>query len=104
MIAGAVVDPSNAAAVGATVTEELLPNAPCLSTAAGLMPSYAVTNAPSGRFAFSNVWTGGNKCWRLWATPPAGSGLSASDTVLVNIDFSGMGAKPDSVELLLRLR
>lgn len=77
---------------------------PCLSTATGLMPSYTITNAPSGWFAFSNVWTGGNKCWRLWATPPAGSGLSASDTVLVNIGFSGMEAKPDSVELLLRLR
>ena len=70
----------------------------------GLMPSYTITNAPSGWFAFSNVWTGGNKCWRLWATPPAGSGLSASDTVLVNSGFSGMGAQPDSVELFLRLR
>lgn len=45
------------------------------------------------RFAFSNVWTGGNKCWCFWATPPAGSGLSASDTVLVNIDLRGSPRK-----------
>ena len=60
MIAGAVVDPSNVAAVGVTVTKALLPNAPCPSTTTALMPSYAITNAPSGRFAFSNVSTGGN--------------------------------------------
>ena len=104
MIAGAVVAPSNVAVVGATVTKELLPDAPCSSSATGLVPSQAVSNAPLGRFAFSNAWSGGKKCWRLWAVPPAGSGLSASDTVIVNIDFSGIGAKPDSVEILLRLR
>lgn len=104
VIAGAVVDLASAPVAGATVVKELLPNAPCSATAPGSSPASVVTGSPGGRFRFTNAWAGGNKCWRLWAMPPAGLPRAPSESLIVNINFSGSRAVPDSVELLLRLR
>ena len=63
----------------------------------------AVQSGATGRFRHSMSWSGGRKCFRLWAEPPQGSALAASDSQFVRIDFQD-GAVPDSVELVFQLR
>jgi hypothetical protein len=67
------------------------------------MSQSAVTDA-TGRFRLTVAWSGGDKCFRVWASPPSGTSFAPSDTQVINIDFRGFSAVPDSVELTLRLR
>ena len=104
VITGVVVDAASVPVSASQVTWQLLPNAPCSSAAAALPMSETTTSSTSGRFRLAMAWAGANKCFRVYALGPAGSLLAPSDTQVVGIDFSGVRAVPDSIELTLRLR
>jgi hypothetical protein len=64
----------------------------------------AVQTGETGRFRHTTSWSGGRKCFRVWAEPPQGSALARSDSQFVRVDFLDTGASPDSVELTFQLR
>ena len=104
IIAGQVVTAADAPAAGAVVTWEVLNNAPCQNTASPSAMKAVVTASADGRFRHPTAWSGGNKCFRVFARAQgAAPGSASSDTHVVNIDFGLQGAVPDSVELLIRL-
>jgi hypothetical protein len=105
VIAGRVLTASDAPAPGASVTWELLTNAPCQNSPTPSLMKAVVTANNDGRFRHTTSWSGGNKCFRVFARAQgATSGSPSSDTQVVNINFALEGPVPDSVELLLRLK
>ena len=101
VITGIVTDPATNPVVGATVLVRVMENETCQEPAATI--TRTATSAAAGRFRHIESWSGGRKCFRLWAEPPQGSTLSASESQLVQINY-GMTVVPDSVDVTLRLR
>ena len=101
VIRGLVKSPAEAPVPGATVQVRLMTDLSCVEPAVTITRS-AQTDA-AGEFRHSEGWSGGRKCFRVWATPPAGSPLSSSASELVRIDFLD-GPDPDTTELVLQLR
>ena len=104
VIAGRVVTAADAAAPGATVTLQLLNDAPCQNVTPNFLQVKAVAAGSDGRFKLTEAWSGGSKCFRLFARPAGAASGATSDTQIVNITYGAGGAVPDSVELLLRLK
>lgn len=102
VIVGVVTDASAAPVAGARVRLRLRQDESCAEAAQAPEGAPSHTGA-DGRFRHTASWSGGRKCFRLWAEPPQGSGLAASDSQDVRVDF-GATVRPDSVELLLKLR
>ena len=103
-INGRVVTASDALAPGATVTLQLLNDAPCENVTPSSLQVKLTTAAGDGRFRLIEAWAGGSKCFRLFARPAGAAAGATSDTQIVNIVYGAVGAVPDSVELLLRLK
>ncbi len=103
-ITGRVVTASDAAAPGAVVTLQLLADAPCENVTPSSLQVRMATAGDDGRFRLIEAWSGGNKCFRLFARPAGAATGATSDTQVVNIQYGVTGAVPDSVELLLRLK
>jgi hypothetical protein len=101
VIAGVVTDPELAPVAGAVVRVRVVQNESCEE------PDSTITRAAQagadGRFRHVEDWSGGRKCFRVWAEPPQGSPLSESASQLVRIDYLDV-VRPDSVELSLQLR
>ena len=102
VIAGAVTDPAAAPAEGAEVRVRLMADATCAEVQPTVVRT-ATTDA-AGRFHHVEAWTGGSKCFQVWAEPAQGSPLAASERHLVRIDFGPSPAGPDSTALDLQLR
>lgn len=103
-ITGRVVTASDAAAPGAVVTLQLLADAPCANVTPASLQVRMATAGADGRFRLIEAWSGGSKCFRLFARPAGAATGATSDTQVVNIQYGVGGAVPDSVELLLRLK
>ena len=101
VITGSVTDAAANPVVGAIVQVRLMNNATCDEMPVTV--TRTATSGTAGRFRHTESWSGGDKCFRLWAEPPQGSSLSASESRLVRIDF-GMTVSPDSVDVALQLR
>jgi len=56
------------------------------------------------RFRYVLGRSEGENCYHVWADPPSGSALHASDRSLVRIQFRPGGAVPDGTELTLQLQ
>jgi hypothetical protein len=101
VITGTVGDPRSAPVEGASIRIRVVHDGTCEE------PSYTVTRAvasdAAGRFRHTESWSGGRKCFRVWAEPPQGSALSASEPQNVRIDFLD-AVIPDSVDLRITLR
>jgi hypothetical protein len=101
VITGTVLDPATSPVVGATVQLRVMNDESCEEPPATL--GGGVASGAGGRFRHTASWSGGRKCFRVWAEPPQGSTFSASESQFVRIDY-GLTVTPDSVELALRLR
>lgn len=104
VIAGAVRTSANAAAPAASVTLEVLPDAPCNAAAPGALNPVIIAASGDGRFRHPVAGGIGQKCFRLFARPAGTATGPTSDTAIVSIEFGTTAAVPDSVEILLRLR
>lgn len=101
VIGGIVTDPARAPVAGAAVRIRIMHDDTCAEPDTTLT---RVAHADAeGRFRHVEAWSGGKKCFRVWAEPPQGAALSASEGELVRIEFRNV-VVPDSVELHLRLR
>ena len=101
VITGTVMDPASNPVAGSTVQVRVMQNESCEEM--GTTITRAATSGADGRFRHTESWSGGRKCFRVWAEPSQGSGLSASESQLVRIDF-GDTVTPDSIDVTLRLR
>jgi len=101
VITGTVRSPALAPVAGAVVQVRLMKDETCEDVAQTLVHT-AQTDAV-GRFRQVQSWTGGRKCFRVWAEPPQGSALARSDSQFVRVDFFDV-VRPDSVELAFHLR
>ena len=86
---GTVSDPSKQPAAGAVVWFQLLNDAPCVNTTPAFIAIDSVIADGSGVYTRTSSWfIPANKCWRTWASAPIGSALKASDTSVVNTNFT----------------
>ena len=102
VITGTVRSPAMAPVPGAAVTVRLMKDETCEDAAQTLV--HVVQTDAAGRFRHRESWSGGRKCFRVWAEPPQGSALARSDSQFVRINFLDTGVSPDSVELTFQLR
>lgn len=102
VITGTVRSPALAPVAGAAVQVRLMNNETCTEPQGTVV--HAVQTDGAGRFRHTESWSGGRKCFRVWAEPPQGSALARSDSQFVRVDFLDTGVSPDSVDLALQLR
>ena len=101
VLAGIVTTPSAALVGGATVRVRVLDEVSCAPPAGVLM---STRTGDAGRFREVIAWSGpARQCFQVWAEPPQGSTLAASDSPKVRLDLRA-SAPLDSVEVVLRLR
>jgi hypothetical protein len=100
VITGLVTTGAQEPVPGARVKVQLM-DEPCTPLPVLLVDT--VQAGANGRFRHTESWSGGRKCFRVWAEPPQGSPLAASDSQFVRIGFL-QAPRPDSVEVALRLR
>jgi hypothetical protein len=101
VITGRVAAPSATPIAGARVVFQLLHDGTCAEP--GVITGFVVSEA-SGRYRHTASWSGGSKCFRLWAEPPTATAWAASDSQVVHVDYGLTGAVPDSIELNFQLR
>lgn len=102
VITGTVTSPAMAPVAGAAVQVRLMHDETCTDPQATVVRT--VQTNVSGRFRHTESWSGGRKCFRVWAEAPQGSTLARSDSQFVRVDFLDAGVTPDSVELTFQLR
>jgi hypothetical protein len=102
VIAGTVTSPAAVPEEGAEVRVRLMANTTCAEVEPTIVRT-ATTDA-GGRFRHVEAWSGGSKCFQVWAEPPQGSPLAASERHLVRIEFGPGQVQPDSTALDLQLR
>jgi hypothetical protein len=100
IITGYVTNPEMQAVENATVNVRLLMDNCSVPDTLIVRTS---RTGPTGRFRHKESWAGGYKCFRVWAEPPPGSALVASDGENVRIEYL-REVFPDSIELHLQLR
>jgi hypothetical protein len=101
-ITGTVRSPAMAPVAGAAVQVRLMKNEACEDTAQTLVET--VSTDAAGRFQHWASFSGGRRCFRVWAEPPQGSALVRSDSQFIRVSFTATGATPDSVDLTFQLR
>lgn len=103
VIYGEVRDPADNLIESSRITAHLVGDAPCPAAPAALQPGLFNTTGGSGQFRYALGWASPvTKCWALWAAPPNGTSLAASDTVLVVANYTASAS--DSVFVRLHLR
>lgn len=101
VITGVVSDASAVPVAGARVHVRVAEDGTCVEPATSL--TWTVETDGDGGYRHQLGWSGGEKCFRVWAAPPPGSPLADSESEHVRIDFRN-GAEPVTVELDLVLR
>ena len=101
VITGMVLDAASVPVAGAPVRLKLLQDESCAEVS--FDQTGTVTSGADGGFRHTAAWSGGRKCFRIWADPPPASAAAPSEPRLLRIDY-GMGAEPDSTHLVLQLR
>lgn len=104
VLAGIVTAPPEAPVAGATVRVRVLADETCavLPPPSGVLLS--TRTGDDGRFREQIAWASPTrKCFQMWAEPPQGSTLAASDSPRVRLEPRA-AAPPDSVHVALRLR
>ncbi|HEU0302009.1 MAG TPA: carboxypeptidase-like regulatory domain-containing protein [Longimicrobium sp.] len=100
VVYGRVTDPAGAAVAGSLVRVEIgIPGC-------GSSPIMEATTGADGRYRILAYSFGGPepRCEHVFALPPAGSALLASDSLPVAVQFRSARAQPDSVRVDLMLR
>ena len=102
VIKGTVIGPDALPVENARVSAHLVSDAPC-GAPSTLGTALITTSGGEGQYRYALGWQGHvTKCWALWALPPAGSSLTASDTVLMVVSYAYFPG--DSITAQLQLR
>ena len=100
---GEVIDPDGHLVENSRVNAHLISDAPCPSVPATLQPGIFNTTGATGQFRYPLGWSAPTaKCFAVWASPVAASGLAASDTIAVVVNYTPSLSDSAFVQLQLR--
>jgi hypothetical protein len=100
---GEVIDPDGHPVENSRVNAHIIGDAPCPAVPATLQPGLFNTTGAAGQFRYPLGWTSPTaKCFAVWAAPVSNSGLSASDTVAVVVNYTSSLSDSAFVQLQLR--